>query len=70
MGKQHCEIVGEVTFREGDGVEMNVPKGSCQVEVTDLDATLSWSDGDSHGSAAISLQDYRRFVAEGALKLD
>ncbi len=70
MGKRNCEIVGTVTYREGDGVEMEVPKGSCQIEVTDLDATLSWTDGESHGSAAMALQDYERFVSEGALKLD
>lgn len=70
MPTQHCEIVGSVTYREGDGVEMTVPIGRCQIEVTELDATLSWSEGDSHGSAAIALPDYRRFVAEGALKLD
>ncbi len=70
MAKRNCEIVGTVTYREGDGVAMEVPQGPCQIEVTDLDATLSWSEGESHGSAAISLQDYRRFVSEGALKMD
>lgn len=69
MAKQQCDIIGTVTYREGDGVEMEVPKGPCQIEVTDLDVTLSWAEGESHGSAAISLQDYRRFVAEGALKV-
>ncbi len=69
MAQQECEIVGTVTYREGDGVEMEIPRGHCQIEVTDLDATLSWAEGDSHGVAAISLQEFRRFVAEGALKL-
>ncbi len=69
MARQDCTIVGTVTYREGDGVEMEVPKGPCEIEVTELDATLSWAEGDSHGSAAISLQDYKRFIAEGALEL-
>lgn len=69
MPKQRCEIVGEVTYREGDGVAMTIPPGPCEVEVTDLDATISWSEGPDHGSAAISLADYRRFVDSGALRV-
>ena len=69
MAIRKCEIVGTVTYREGDGMEMEVPKGHCQIEVTDLDATLSWTEDDSHGSAAISLQEYARFRSSGALKL-
>jgi hypothetical protein len=69
MPKQPCTIVGKVTYREGDGVEMTIPPGPCEVETTDLDATLSWTEGEVHGSAAITLQEFRRFVDGGALKL-
>ena len=69
MAKQECEIVGSVTYREGDGVQMEIPRGQAQIEITDLDATISWTDGDSHGAAAIALAELDRFIEEGTLKL-
>lgn len=66
--KRDCEVVGEIAYREGDGVMMQVPVGPCQVELTDADATLSWADGDTHGAATIPLSDYARYVKTGALK--
>ncbi len=69
MPKQSCTIVGKVIYREGDGVEMTIRPGPCEVETTELDATISWTDGEVHGSAAIPLQQFRHFVDSGALKL-
>lgn len=69
--KRDCEVVGEVAYREGDGVMMQVPVGACQVELTESDATLSWiegSEGEAHGAATISLSEYARYVKAGALK--
>jgi hypothetical protein len=37
---------------------------------TALDATISWTDGDSHGSAAIPISDYRRYLASRAIQVD
>jgi hypothetical protein len=37
------------------------------VEVTELDATLTWTEGASRGSAAIPLGQFRRFADSGAL---
>ena len=65
MARQQAQVRGRLTYREGDGVEMVVPPGPCEVDVTELDATLSWTDGDTHGSTAIPLADYRRYLVEG-----
>jgi hypothetical protein len=67
MALHHAEVRGTVTYREGDGVPIEIPRGPCEIEVTDLDVTISWVDGDSHGSTAIPLGDYSDYVASGAL---
>ncbi len=38
--KRECRVVGEVAYREGDGMMMQVPVGPCEVELTEADATL------------------------------
>lgn len=65
--KKTGEIVGNLTYREGDGVSMEIPKGPCEVELTALDATITWVEGDSHGAATIPLSDYARYIAGGVL---
>ena len=67
---QTAHITGNVEYREGDGANIRIRIGQCEVEETELDATISWTDGDSHGSAAIPIADYRRHIASGAIQLD
>lgn len=67
---QSARIVGKVEYREGDGPNITIRPGPCEVQETPLDATISWSDEDTHGSAAIPLADYRRYVASKALQID
>ena len=67
---QHAHIIGHVEYREGDGVNMTIRPGPCEVEETELDATISWTDENSHGSAAIPLADYRAYVASQAIRID
>jgi len=67
---QAARIVGEVEYREGDGPQMLIPQGPVEVELTINDATLSWTDGDTHGSTAIPLSDFRRYCADGAIVVD
>ncbi len=67
---QFAHIIGKVEYREGDGVNHTIPLGPCEVEVTPLDATISWTDGESRGSAAIPISDYRRHVSSKALRID
>ena len=70
MSKQQGGVVGEVVYREGDGAGMTIPLGPCEVERTELDATISWTDGPTHGSTAVPLGDLARYLETGALVLD
>ena len=67
MAKHQGRVVGDVTYREGDGVEMKIPRGAVEIVRTPLDATISWVDGATHGSTAIPLADLARHVDSGAL---
>jgi hypothetical protein len=67
---QSARITGKVEYREGDGANITIRLGPCEVEATALDATISWTDGDTHGSAAIPITDYRRYLSTKALQLD
>ncbi len=64
-----ARITGKVEYREGDGANITIRPGPCEVEETALDATISWTDGQSHGSAAIPIDDYRRYVATAAIQV-
>lgn len=67
---QTARITGKVEYREGDGANITIRVGPCEVEETELDATISWTEGDSHGVAAIPLADYRRYLASRAIQLE
>ncbi len=67
--EQAAEISGLVEYRLGDGPKATVPQGPARVTTTDLDATLSWQDGETHASASMPLADFRRYVADGAITL-
>ena len=66
---QHAMIRGEVNFRAGDGVLMPVPDGMVDIEVADDSVTLGWTDGQGNaGSAAITRDEYDRYVREGKIR--
>jgi hypothetical protein len=67
---QSAQIIGSVEYREGDGPNIAIRPGRVEVQTTASDATLSWTDKDTHGSAAIPLTDFERHVAEGRIRLD
>ena len=67
---QSAQVIGNVEYREGDGPNIAIRTGQVEVQTTASDATLSWTDGETHGSAAIPLADFNRFVADGRIKLD
>ncbi len=69
MTTQNARITGKVQYREGDGANITIRRGPCEVDVTPLDATISWTDGDWRGSAAIPISDYRRYVSRKVLQL-
>jgi len=66
---KNARITGKVEYREGDGANITIRVGPCEVEETAMDATISWVDGDSHGSAAMPLADYRRYIASNAIQI-
>jgi len=69
MSSRPGEIVGHVTYREGDGPEMTIRPGPCEITVTNLDVTITWTDGDTRGSTALPLAEYTRFLTSGAIRL-
>jgi hypothetical protein len=66
---QQARVTGPVEYRQGDGITATIRPGPVEIETTLTDATLSWTDGDTHGAAAIPLQDFRRYVSKGAIEL-
>lgn len=63
-------IVGTVEFRTGDGPKVPIPRGTVEIETTSSEATLSWVDGETHGAATLPMNEYRRYLSEGAIRLD
>lgn len=69
MVKTAC-ISGKVEYREGDGPNITIRPGPCEVEETGQDAIISWTDGDTHGSAAMPIADFRHYVVNQAIQID
>lgn len=67
---QPARIQGKVEYREGDGPNIAIRPGPVGVQVTAIDATLSWADGETRGSAAMPIADFRNYLAQGAIKLN
>ena len=66
---QRAIIRGEVSFRVGDGVMLPIPDGPVVIEVAEDSVVLAWTDGDgSRGSAAMPVDEYRRYVSEGNIR--
>jgi hypothetical protein len=63
-----AHISGQVEYREGDGPPIVIRQGPCEVEQTALDATISWVDGDSHGSAAMPIGDFNLYLQSHAIR--
>lgn len=67
--KQSARIVGPVEYREGDGPRLPIPPGPIEVEETATDVTIAWQDGETRGSAAMPLTEFRRYLASRAIVL-
>ena len=68
--KCRAQIVGKVEFRQGEGIRFAIPLGAADVEVTALDTTFSWTEGNFHAVAAMPFVDFCRYITEGAIDLD
>ena len=64
---QTARIVGKVEYRPGDGPKAVIRPGPVELQTTEADVTLSWTDGDTHGSAAMPLAEFKRYRNEGAI---
>jgi hypothetical protein len=69
MSTRDGRIVGDVFYREGDGPELPIRRGPCEITVTNLDVTISWTDGDTRGATAMPLAEYTRLLTSGAIEL-
>jgi hypothetical protein len=69
MARQ-ARIVGNVTYREGDGPQIPIRPGPCEIVESEQDVTISWTDGETHGSTAIPLSDFKRYVAKKDIVLE
>jgi hypothetical protein len=49
---------------------VEISEGPVEVSLSSTDATLRWIEEEVHGSAAMPVGDFHRFVREGAIKLD
>jgi hypothetical protein len=67
---QQAQVKGKVEYREGDGTNISIRRGPVEVQTTPTDATLSWSDGETRGSAAMPTGDFRAYVAKGMIELE
>jgi hypothetical protein len=66
---QHALIRGEVSFRAGDGMPVPIPNGPVDLEFADDSVAVSWHDAEGNaGSAAITMDEYERYVREGKIK--
>ncbi len=70
MARLNGQVKGKVVYREGDGVLMEIPLGPCEIEIEDLDVTLTWFEDKVHCSTAMPRSDYEQYVADGALELE
>jgi hypothetical protein len=67
---QQAIIRGEVCFRAGEGMPVEIPDGPVSIEVADDSVTLGWEDGPGNAiSAAIPRDDYERYLSEGKIRL-
>lgn len=67
---RYGHIVGKVEYREGDGPRIVIRPGPVELALTATDVTLSWTDGETRGSAAMPLTEFTRYRNEGAIVYD
>jgi glutathione S-transferase len=69
VARLKAEIVGNVEYRQGEGVLLEVSRGIVHVEVNASDTVLSWVDESFRGEAAIPYANFSHYVAAGAIRL-
>ena len=64
-----ARIAGPVEFRAGDGPQLKIPEGNCQVLMADDSVVLTWAEGGQSLTAAIPKIEFDRYIEEGAIVL-
>ena len=68
---QTALIRGEVCFRAGDGVLVPIPDGPVSIDLADDSVTLGWEDEPGNAmSAALTRDEFDRYVTEGKIRID
>ncbi|RZI54411.1 MAG: hypothetical protein EOP12_03015 [Pseudomonas sp.] len=62
-----AQVTGLVQYRAGDGPLLDIPQGPIEVELAADSAVVTWTHEDESLNTAIPLQDYEKYVAEGAI---
>lgn len=60
-------VVEAVSYREGEGMMLQIPPGPCEIDPGDIDVTITWVEDGVHGSTAIPRGDYDAHIASGAM---
>ena len=66
---QQALIRGDVEFRAGDGMKLEVPDGPVEIQMADDCVTLSWTHGADASATAITRDEFDRYVSEGKIRL-
>jgi hypothetical protein len=66
---QQALVRGEVEFRAGDGMTLPVPDGPVEIEIADDSVTLSWHEGHTASTTAITREEFDRYVKEGKIRV-
>lgn len=69
MTRLNGEVAGAVAYREGDGILMEIPIGPCEIEIGELDVTVTWFEDQVRCATAMPRTDYEQYVADGVLVL-
>ena len=64
-----ARIAGDVAFRAGDGPQLKIPKGNCQIMMADDSVVLTWTDQGQSLTAAIPKIEFDRYIQEGCVVL-
>jgi hypothetical protein len=68
---QHATIHENVSYRAGDGVAIEIPKGPAEVVLAPDSATLSWTEENGvAGVTAIPLSEYNQYLEHKQITLN
>jgi hypothetical protein len=70
MVAKKATVVGDVSYREGDGMPIVIPRGPCEISESFDSVTIGWADGDTAGSASMPKADFRGYVERGDIVID